>query len=290
MGIGSWFRRLVDGRPLEPQESGVPGALSIALPDPDADRALLSLVDLSTEQHEALSAATEILRHGRLPARGQPSPPELGPTGEGYVYGLCGASARNGALAEVLVAYYEAGGRLSLSGDGAHTDLRVILDVVHLSARLSSGRVDSRVLALGVALRAASADPRMVAAQELVDRKRTWGAVHELCLELQLRRPLSWLVVCDLASEGSVVEAPRAKRRIARLQEDLPEGFVSPAEGGPERAWVLALLDARTAELERSPHPDAPRLLARARGLRQLAREKRWDLRRPFELLGARVP
>lgn len=277
-GLASWFRRLIDGSPWEEIEAQ--GA-SIDIERP-------SRPSLSLSQIETIEAATTALATGALPVEGDYTACELLPTGEGYRYGAWTATARNGQLSEVLVAYYESGGVLSLAADGAPATAREVLELVHLSARIAPGYVDQRVNALGRALRAAGRDPRMAQAQRAIWRRHTWGEVYELCATLGLQRPLSWLAVCDLAGDPWPPNAARTRRRVGQLQglyEDLP-----PSAGGRESAWVRAHLAARLAWMRRSSQPSAAHSIERTEALNELVSARRWDLRRPFVISGVTIP
>ncbi len=281
-GLLTWFRRIIDGAPIV-EDPGF-GA-SIEMPDEDAE---MPSRGLTSSQLETLDSALSVLATGLLPVEGDHTTAELLPTGEGYRYGAWTATARRGDLAEVLVAFYDAGGWLSISADGAPASLRVVLDAVYQSARIPNGFVDSRVSALGVALRDAGRDPRMKAAQRDVHRKRLWGESFALCLGLDLRRPLSWLAVLDLCADPWPPDAARARRRLGQLQalfEELP-----PSAGGDEERWTKAMLLQRLAWMRGSSRPEAKQGAARAEALLRMVRTRQWELRRPFTLAGVEIP
>lgn len=281
-GILTWFRRLIDGLPWDEPVT------EADMPDSAIDLGVPRRPALTIDQLESVETAAAVLATGLLPVEGDYTQTELLPTGEGYRYGAWTATARAGTLPEVVVAYYGAGGTLSIAADGMPATQREVLELVHLSARIAPGYVDQRVNALGRALRAAGKDPRMVAAQRAIWRRHLWGETYELCVALGLTHPLSWLVIADLAGDPWPPNAARTRRRIGQLQELFDE--LPPSAGGKERAWIRAALAARGEWMRRSSKPSARQAIERTEALQQLERERRWELRRPFPLCGVVIP
>lgn len=277
-GILSWFRRVVDGAPWAEAE----------MPESEIELGSPSRPALTLAQIETVETAATVLATGCLPVEGDYTQTELLPTGEGYRYGAWTATARNGQLSEVVVAYYGAGGTLSLAADGMPATQREVLELVHLSARIAPGYVDQRVNALGRALRAAGKDSRMIAAQRAIWRRHTWGEVYELCATLGLTHPLSWLAVADLAADPWPPNPGRTRRRLGQLQSLFDE--LPPSAGGRERPWVRAKLAARLDWMRRSTQPSARQGVERTEALIGLERDRRWELRRPFPLCGVTIP
>ncbi len=123
--------------------------------------------------------------------------------------------------------------------------------------------------------RAGDEDPLMAEAQEEVFESHYWRPAAEQAEAMGLVTPLAWLVCYDSTIHSG-------SKGIGRIRAKFPEG--PPANGGDEREWVIAYLDARLAWLAGHSRAAVRATTYRIDSLLRLAADGQWGLDAPVPI------
>jgi len=198
--------------------------------------------------------------------------------GAGVTYGAHQSTdGGESSLDKIVDLYIERGGLYA-------ADLAPYVDRLHADATASASPgniaewVDDMMTTLA---RAGYGDPIMALAQEQVFESHYWEPSAEQAEAMGLVTPLAWLVCYD-----STIHSGR--EGIGRIRRRFPER--PPADGGDEREWVLAYLDARRAYLATHSRAAVRATVYRIESMQHVACAEyqgiggNWDLETPVHI------
>lgn len=242
--------------------------------------------DISDAEIEAMWQVISVFETGHLPGPEAYSRVALLKDRAGLSGGIVQFTAKSGSLVDVVERYYSKGGALLVAGSELTIAeaRRIILASVGMLPTTKTKEVE----AMERELQRAGKDPRMQAAQREIRHEKYWAPTLLAGTLLQIRRPLVYLFMLDIAIQMGPpsIDRPLDTGRVARLRPLF--AALPPSKGGPERVWGCELNDARGRMLEEGTEPMKASVY-RVDALDDLADRGAddpglWYLETPFEL------
>jgi len=234
-------------------------------------------MSVTAEQRHTIDCVVAIFETGRVPSASSYGTCSILNDGAGISYGKHQCTDKAGSLDLVCKKYIELGGQ--------HVqELQKYMNYLatNESAKFNSNKAAyptwlNELIAL---LKTAGADPIMQKAQDEVFDKNYWLPAENQCKEIGLKTALGHLVVYDTCIHSG-------PGRVGILRKTFPEK--SPANGGDEKAWVLALLKARRAWLAASSNELVQRTVYRIDAMLEIANANNWDLNLPLTVRKVKI-
>jgi len=230
----------------------------------------------TADQKRAIDSVLSIFETGRTPTAASFSTCTILSDGAGISYGVHQSTDRSNSLDAIVKRYIELGGTCAA---------RLKPFLPYLAANKSAaepppGPWSQETKALISILKAAGSDPKMQQAQiEVFDSNYFTPAVNH-AKDIGLTTALGLLVIYDTCIHSG-------PGRVATHRAAFPEK--SPKNGGDEKAWIKAYLNARRAWLAGNSNPLVQRTVYRQDAILDLIKADNWDLKFPFAIRGVKV-
>ena len=232
-------------------------------------------MEVTPEQKRAIDSVLSIFETGGIPGPDSYSTCAVLADGAGISYGKHQCTDRAGSLDAVVMRYIEL--------DGARADeLKVYMPhlVSNASTKVNPKKTPVWLRDFMTALKLAGRDPLMQQAQdEVFDRDYFHPALNH-AKRIRLTTALGLLVIYDTCIHSG-------PGRVDTHRAAFPEK--SPANGGDEKAWVVAYLRARRSWLAANKNPLVQKTVYRQDAMMELVKAGNWDLRTPFTCRGKQV-
>lgn len=232
---------------------------------------------VTPEQRHTIDCVVAIFETGRVPTAASYGTCSILNDGAGISYGKHQCTDKAGSLDLVCKRYIELGGQQAeplkqfMNYLATNESAKFTSDTTKYPAWLNS---------LINLLKSAGSDPLMQQAQDEVFDKNYWLPAENQCKEIGLKTALGHLVVYDTCIHSG-------PGRVGILRKGFPEK--SPANGGDEKAWVLALLKARRAWLASSSNELVQRTVYRIDAMVEIANAGNWDLALPLTVRKVKI-
>jgi len=233
-------------------------------------------MEYTADQKWAIDGVLSIFETGKIPSLSSFSTCTILSDGAGISYGVHQSTDRSNSLDSIVKRYIELGGTYA-------TQLQPFLP--YLAANKSAaeppkGPWSQETKDLISVLKAAGSDPKMQVAQsDVFDRDYFMPAVN-ISKQIGLTKPLSLLVVYDTCIHSG-------SGGVGNIRSRLPEA--SPANGGEEKAWVKAYINARRTWLSGNKNPLVQKCVYRQDAMLELIKADNWDLVLPFSCRGVKI-
>ena len=227
-------------------------------------------MSLTSEQKRVIDSVVSIFETGRVPTASSYSTCSILNDGAGISYGKHQCTDKAGSLDLVCKRYIELGGQQA-------GPLKEYMGYLSTNESSKYNNVTSSYPAwlnsLISLLKSAGSDKIMQQAQDEVFDKNYWNPAVEHCKNIGLTTALGHLVIYDTCIHSG-------PGRVSSLRQKFPEK--SPANGGDEKAWVIAFLNARRAWLASSSNTLVQKTVYRIDSMLEIAKANNWDLNTPL--------
>jgi chitosanase len=232
-------------------------------------------MSISASQKLVIDSVLSIFETGRIPSPLSYQTCTILSDGAGISYGTHQSTDRSGSLDKIVDLYIHKGGLRA-------ADLQQYMQQL---ANNETAKVDPKnppawVVHLVGLLKEAGKDPIMQAAQDEVFDSCYWVPAVGHAKSAGLQLALSHLVVYDTCIQSGPAG-------VASIRARFPEA--SPANGGDEKAWVQAYVNARRAWLASYPNPIVQKTVYRMDELNLLIKSGNWDLTTPMVVRGVKI-
>jgi chitosanase len=234
-------------------------------------------MSLTEQQRHAIDCVVAIFETGKVPSAKSYGTCSILNDGAGISYGKHQCTDKAGSLDLVCKRYIELGGQQA-------EPLKQYMNYLATNESAKYNNVVANYPAwlnsLINLLKSAGSDPLMKQAQDEVFDKNYWLPAENQCKEIGLKTAFSHLVVYDTCIHSG-------PGRVGILRKTFPEK--SPANGGDEKAWVLALLKARRAWLASSSNELVQKTVYRIDAMLEIANANNWDLNTPLTVRKVKI-
>jgi len=234
-------------------------------------------MSLTEQQRHAIDCVVAIFETGKVPSAKSYGTCSILNDGAGISYGKHQCTDKAGSLDLVCKRYIELGGQQA-------EPLKQYMNYLATNESAKYNNVVANYPAwlnsLINLLKSAGSDPLMKQAQDEVFDKNYWLPAENQCKEIGLKTAFSHLVVYDTCIHSG-------PGRVGILRKTFPEK--SPANGGDEKAWVLALLKARRAWLASNSNELVQRTVYRIDAMLEIANANNWDLNTPLTVRKVKI-
>jgi len=228
------------------------------------------------EQKHAIDCVLAVFETGKVPTAASYSTCTVLKDGAGISYGKHQCTDKAGSLDLVCKKYIELGGARA-------AELSQYLP--HLATN-ESAKVDPKgpfptwLTNLINLLKALGVEPIMQQAQDFIfDQNYFLPAVNH-AKDIGLTTALGLLTIYDTCIHSG-------PGRVGTHRAAFPEK--SPKNGGDEKAWIKAYLNARRAWLAGNSNPLVQKTVYRQDAILELIKADNWDLKGPFTVRGAKI-
>ncbi len=232
---------------------------------------------ITTQQKKVIDSVVSIFETGRVPTSKSYSTCSILNDGAGISYGKHQCTDKAGSLDLVCKRYIELGGQQADS-------LKQYMSYLTTNESTKYNNVTSNYPAwlnsLISLLKSAGSDVLMQQAQDEIFEKVYWNPALEHCENIGLKTALAHLVIYDTCIHSG-------PGRVSSLRQKFPEK--SPANGGDEKAWVLAFLNARRAWLAANSNPLVQKTVYRIDAMLEIAKANNWDLDTPLTVRKVKI-
>lgn len=232
---------------------------------------------ITTQQKKVIDSVVSIFETGRVPTSKSYSTCSILNDGAGISYGKHQCTDKAGSLDLVCKRYIELGGQQADS-------LKQYMSYLSTNESTKYNNVTSNYPAwlnsLISLLKSAGSDILMQQAQDEIFEKVYWNPALEHCQNIGLKTALAHLVIYDTCIHSG-------PGRVSSLRQKFPEK--SPANGGDEKAWVLAFLNARRAWLAANSNPLVQKTVYRIDAMLEIAKANNWDLDTPLTVRKVKI-
>ncbi len=233
-------------------------------------------MDYTPDQKRAIDCVLAIFETGRVPTSASYATCTILADGAGISYGKHQCTDKAGSLDLVVKAYIKKGGKHA-------KELEACLPLLASNASTKvppKGPWGPEVTNLVNLLKTAGADPIMHEAQyEVFDANYFLPAVNH-AKDAGLTTALGLLAIYDTCIHSG-------PGRVGTHRAAFPEK--SPKNGGDEKAWVKAYLNARRAWLAANSNALVQKTVYRQDAILELIKADNWDLKFPFTIRGVKV-
>jgi len=233
-------------------------------------------MNYTPEQKHAIDCVLAVFETGKVPTAASYSTCTVLKDGAGISYGKHQCTDKAGSLDLVCKKYIELGGARAAE----------LTQCMGYLATNESSKVDPKgpfptwLTNLINLLKALGAEPIMQQAQDFVfDQNYFLPAVNH-AKDVGLTTALGLLALYDTCIHSG-------PGRVATHRAAFPEK--SPKNGGDEKAWVKAYLNARRAWLLANSNPLVQKTVYRQDAILDLIKADNWDLKLPFKVRGVEV-
>jgi len=232
---------------------------------------------ISEKQKKTIDSVVSIFETGRIPTAASYSTCSILNDGAGISYGKHQCTDKAGSLDLVCKRYIELGGQ--------HSDsLKQFMSYLATNESAKYNNVTSNypswLSSLISLLKSAGSDSIMQKAQDEVFEKNYWNPALEHCENIGLKTALGHLVIYDTCIHSGPA-------RVSSLRQKFPEK--SPTNGGDEKAWVIAFLNARRAWLASNPNTLVQKTVYRIDSMLDIAKSDNWDLNTPLTVRKVKI-
>jgi chitosanase len=234
-------------------------------------------MSLTEQQRHTIDCVVAIFETGKVPSAKSYGTCSILNDGAGISYGKHQCTDKAGSLDLVCKRYIELGGQ--------HAEpLKQYMNYIATNESAKYNNVTANypswLNSLINLLKSAGDDHIMKQAQDEVFDKNYWLPAENQCKEIGLKTAFSHLVVYDTCIHSG-------PGRVGILRKTFPEK--SPANGGDEKAWVLALLKARRAWLASSSNELVQKTVYRIDAMLEIANANNWDLNTPLTVRKVKI-
>lgn len=234
-------------------------------------------MNLTTEQRHAIDCIVSIFETGRVPTASSYSTCSILDDGAGISYGKHQCTDKAGSLDLVCKRYIELGGQQA----------EPLKQYMNYLATNQSSNFGSRretyptwLVSLINLLKSAGSDLLMQKAQDEVFDTNYWLPAFNHCKQIGITSALGHLVIYDTCIHSG-------PGRVSSLRQLFPEK--SPANGGDEKAWVLAFLNARRNWLAGNSNALVQKTVYRIDAMKAIADSGNWELKLPMTVRNVKI-
>jgi chitosanase len=232
---------------------------------------------ISEKQKKTIDSVVSIFETGRVPTAASYSTCSILNDGAGISYGKHQCTDKAGSLDLVCKRYIELGGQ--------HADsLKQFMSYLATNESAKYNNVTSNypswLSSLISLLKSAGSDSIMQKTQDEVFEKNYWNPALEHCQNIGLKTALGHLVIYDTCIHSG-------PSRVSSLRQKFPEK--SPTNGGDEKAWVIAFLNARRAWLASNSNTLVQKTVYRIDSMLEVAKADNWDLNTPLTVRKVKI-
>ena len=231
---------------------------------------------LTPAQKHVIDCVLSIFETGRVPTAASYSTCSILADGAGISYGKHQCTDKAGSLDLVVKKYIALGGQYA-------TQLKAY--EAYLAANVSSteppkGPYKPETTALINLLKTAGADPVMQKAQDEVFDSNYFAPALNHAQSVGAAHALTVLVIYDTCIHSGPGGVTMIRNKFAAK---------SPANGGDEKEWVKAYINARRAWLAGNANSLVQKTVYRMDALMELVNAGNWDLKTPLKVRGVAI-
>ena len=232
---------------------------------------------ITSQQKKIIDSVVSIFETGRVPTAASYSTCSILNDGAGISYGKHQCTDKAGSLDLVCKRYIELGGQQADS-------LKQYMSYLATNESTKFNNVNSKypswLNSLISLLKSAGSDILMQQAQDEVFEKNYWNPALDHCDNIGLKTALGHLVIYDTCIHSG-------PGRVSSLRQKFPEK--SPKNGGDEKAWVIAFLNARRNWLAANDNPLVQKTVYRIDAMLEIAKANNWDLDTPLTVRKVKI-
>jgi chitosanase len=235
-------------------------------------------MSITPQQKKVIDCVLAIFETGRIPSKASYSTCGILNDNAGISYGKHQCTDRAGSLDLVCKRYIELKGQQSQ----ALSHYMVYL-MTNETAKFGSnaGAYPTWLVSLINLLKSAGSDVTMQQAQDEIFDTHYWHPAVTHANNVGLKTALGHLVVYDSTIHSG-------SRGVTIIRNLFPQK--SPANGGDEKEWIYAYINARRNWLLNSPNDLVKRTVYRMDALKAIADANNWDLNTPLTVRGVKIP
>jgi len=233
-------------------------------------------VNYTPDQKRAIDCVLAVFETGRVPTSASYATCTILADGAGISYGKHQCTDKAGSLDLVVKEYVKRAGKHA-------KELEACLPLLTSNASTKvppKGPWGPEVTGLVALLKTAGADPIMHQAQDEVFDANYFLPALNHAKDIGLTTALGLLVIYDTCIHSG-------PGRVSTHRAAFPEK--SPKNGGDEKAWIKAYLNARRAWLAASSNALVQKTVYRQDAILELIKADNWDLKFPFTVRGVKV-
>ena len=233
-------------------------------------------MNYTPDQKRAIDCVLAVFETGRVPTSASYATCTILADGAGISYGKHQCTDKAGSLDLVVKEYVKKAGRHA-------KELEACLPLLTSNASTKvppKGPWGPEVTGLVNLLKTAGADPIMHQAQDEVFDANYFLPALNHAKDIGLTTALGLLVIYDTCIHSG-------PGRVSTHRAAFPEK--SPKNGGDEKAWIKAYLNARRAWLAASSNALVQKTVYRQDAILELIKADNWDLKFPFTVRGVKV-
>jgi chitosanase len=230
---------------------------------------------ITPEQKRVIDSVLSIFETGRVPTTASYQTCTILSDGAGISYGKHQATDRAGSLDKIVDLYIKKGGSQSQALTAYVPRL-----TLNETAKLDPKNPPAWAKDLINILKEAGKDPLMQEAQDSVfDANYFMPAVNH-AKDIGLTTALGLLVIYDTCIHSG-------PGRVSTHRAAFPEK--SPKNGGDEKAWIKAYLNARRAWLAGNSNPLVQKTVYRQDAILDIIKADNWNLNPPLTIRGVKI-
>ena len=233
-------------------------------------------MNYTPDQKRAIDCVLAVFETGRVPTSASYATCTILADGAGISYGKHQCTDKAGSLDLVVKEYVKKAGKHA-------KELEACLPLLTSNASTKvppKGPWGPEVTGLVALLKTAGADPIMHQAQDEVFDANYFLPALNHAKDIGLTTALGLLVIYDTCIHSG-------PGRVSAHRAAFPEK--SPKNGGDEKAWIKAYLNARRAWLAASSNALVQKTVYRQDAILELIKADNWDLKFPFTVRGVKV-
>jgi len=227
-------------------------------------------MSISEQQRYVIDCVVSIFETGRIPTAASYGTCSVLNDGAGISYGKHQCTDKAGSLDLVCKRYIELGGQ---QAEPLKQYMNYLATNASTKFNSDTGKYPAWLNSLISLLKSAGSDKLMQQAQDEIFNKNYWNPAVEHCKNIGLTTALGHLVIYDTCIHSG-------PGRVSSLRAKFPEK--SPANGGDEKAWVIAFLNTRRAWLASSSNSLVQKTTYRIDAMLEIAKANNWDLNTPM--------
>jgi chitosanase len=233
-------------------------------------------MNYTADQKRAIDCVLAIFETGKVPTAASYSTCTVLKDGAGISYGKHQCTDKAGSLDAVCKRYIELNG-VHAAELGKYMNYLATNESTKVNP---AGPFPAWLTSLINLLKTCGTDPLMQQAQDEVFDKNYFLPAVNHAKDVGLTSALGLLVMYDTCIHSG-------PGRVATHRAAFPEK--SPKNGGDEKAWIKAYINARRNWLAASSNPLVQKCVYRQDALLELIKADNWDLKLPFTCRGQKV-